>query len=217
MLPIHKNTADPLREYRSTPNTNYDNCPKEPLKSSLLQEQKFLCAYCMSRITEHTMSIEHWKCRSQYSNLELSYQNLLAVCDGNEGNPPCKQHCDTRKGDSDLMYNPANKDHHARLKIRYLKTSGKIESDDTVFCSELGGTEKGSEGILNLNHQQLMNNRRAVIERVEREMSKLPPEAKKAQIRLLLATWKMADPQGMLPEYAGAAIYFLEKRLARAQ
>ncbi|MFT4302811.1 MAG: hypothetical protein QM579_13795 [Desulfovibrio sp.] len=217
MLPIHKNPEDPLRKHRSTPNTNYDNCPKDLLKNSLLQEQNFLCAYCMSRITEHTMSIEHWKCRSQHPNLELSYQNLLAVCDGNEGNPPCKQHCDTRKGDSDLMYNPANKDHHERLKIRYLRNTGKIESADKAFCIELGDTEKGSEGILNLNHQQIMNNRRAVIASVERAMNKLPHDAKKAQIRALLNAWNSVDAQGMLPEYAGVAIYFLKKRLERAQ
>lgn len=217
MLPIHKNPIDPLRQHRSTPNTNYDNCPKDLLKNSLLQEQNFLCAYCMSRITEHTMSIEHWKCRSQHPGLELSYQNLLAVCDGNEGNPPHKQHCDTRKNDSDLMYNPANKGHHERLKIRYLRSTGKIESEDTTFCVELGGTEKGSEGILNLNYQQIMNNRRAVIERVEREMNKLPRDAKEAQIRLLLAAWNKTDAQGKLPEYAGVAIYFLEKRLAKVQ
>ena len=217
MLPIHKNSTDPLRQYRSTPNASYDNCPKEALKDSLLREQNFLCAYCMSRITKDTMSIEHWKCQSGNSGLELSYSNLLAVCDGNQGQPPCKQHCDTRKGDLDLTYNPANSEHHARLKIRYAWLTGKIESEDTAFCLELGGEQRGTEGVLNLNYEQIMNNRLAVIGRVEQEMNKLPQNAKKSQIRQLIERWKTANGQGELPEYGGVAIYFLEKRLARAQ
>ncbi len=217
MLPIHKHLTDPLREYRSALNATYEDSPKEALKQNLLQEQKFLCAYCMSRITEKTMSVEHWKCRSSYPKLELSYQNLLAVCDGNEGQPPHKQHCDTRKGNTNLAYNPANSTHHARLKIRYLRSTGKIESDDAVFCSELGGEKRGIEGVLNLNLEKLKNNRRAVIKWLERTLKRLPPNARKAQIQPLLGQWNTADSQGMLPEYAGVAIYFLEKRLANAQ
>lgn len=217
MLPIHKNLTDPLREYRSTLNATYEDSPKETLKQNLLQEQKFLCAYCMSRITEKTMSVEHCKCRSSYPDLELSYQNLLAVCDGNEGQPPYKQHCDTRKGNTDLAYNPAAPTHHARLKIRYLRSTGKIESEDAAFCSELGGEKRGTEGVLNLNIEKLRNNRRAVIERVEQRMKRLPPNARKAHIQPLLGRWKTVDSQGMLPEYAGVAIYFFEKRLASAQ
>ena len=217
MLPIHKHLTDPLREYRSTQNATYEDSPKEALRQNLLQEQKFLCAYCMSRITEKTMSVEHWQCRSNYPAQELSYQNLLAVCDGNEGQPPCKQHCDTRKGDKDLAFNPADPTHHARLKIRYLWSTGKIESEDAAFCTELGGEKRGTEGILNLNLEKLKNNRRAVIRRVERTLQSLPSNARKAQIQPLLVRWNTADSQGMLPEYAGVAIYFLEKRLAKAQ
>ena len=163
------------------------------------------------------MHIEHWKCQSQHPELELSYQNILAVCSRNRSNPPHKQHCDTRKGDLDLMYNPADTTHHARLKIHYRKHTGKIESEDTVFCAELGGTARDTEGVLNLNHEQIMNNRRAVIELVEREIGKLPSNASKAHIRPLLDRWLTINSQGMLPAYAGVAMYFIEKRLAKAQ
>lgn len=217
MLPILKNSADPLRQYRSTPNASYDNCPKEALKDSLLREQNFLCAYCMARITNDTMSIEHWKCQADNRELELSYSNLLAVCNGNEGQPLRKQHCDTRKGSRNLTYNPANSEHHARLRIRYTRLTGKIESEDTAFCLELGGEQRGAEGVLNLNYKQIMNNRLAVIGRVEQELNKLPQNAKKSQIRQLIERWKTVNGRGELPEYAGVAIYFLEKRLARAQ
>ena len=48
-------------------------------------------------------------------------------------------------------------------------------------------------------------------------MNKLPQNAKKSQIRQLIERWKTVNGRGELPEYAGVAIYFLEKRLARAQ
>ena len=92
-----------------------------------------------------------------------------------------------------------------------------MESEDVVFCRELGGEQRGTEGVLNLNFKRIMNNRLAVIRCVEQEMEKLPQNAKKSQVRQLIEHWKTADGQGKLPEYAGVAIYFLEKRLARAQ
>ncbi len=234
MLPIYKNNNnDPLRQHRSQKDATYGNIPsvdRDTLVSCLLQEQGHLCAYCMCRVKAPLVKVEHWKCREKFPESQLDYNNLLAVCCGNDGkntsttrcaderriSSKCK-HCDTRKGNKELTYNPADPTHHAKLKIRYSWLTGKIESKDTTFCSELGGETRGTEDVLNLNIEKLRNNRRAVIASVEQMLKRLPPRARKTHIQPLLARWKTANPKGMLPEYAGVAIYFLEKRLAIAQ
>ena len=64
---------------------------------ALLKEQGYLCAYCMKKITEKTIHIEHWipQRHPQEGYLEYSqedcdrfaidYQNMLGVCPGGKG------------------------------------------------------------------------------------------------------------------------------------
>lgn len=233
MLPIHKKNVDPLCDFKRIPDVTFsDNrLPKKELKQSLLDEQGHLCAYCMSRITNDNMSVEHWKPqhpkpisgeltkeqKEQNRLLSLNYANMLAVCDGNEGESKNKQHCDTRKGNMSLKYNPSQKEHHPLLKIRYVRSSGKIESEDSIFCAELGDMEKGTEGILNLNCEKLCNNRKEVIRIVQNELSQLSPNAVKAKVYALLEKWNTPSSDSKLREYAGVAVYFLEKRMKFAR
>jgi len=94
-----------LTTYSSTPNANFDDCNKEDIRKSLLQEQGALCAYCMQRISNEWDSklrkfkaeIEHYKSQDEYPVLNLKYSNMLGVCNGNAGNPIHKQHCDKSK------------------------------------------------------------------------------------------------------------------------
>ena len=62
MLPIHKSAENPLENFVRIPGATYSDAgiPKDQLKESLLKEQGYLCAYCMSRISEDTMKVEHW-------------------------------------------------------------------------------------------------------------------------------------------------------------
>jgi uncharacterized protein (TIGR02646 family) len=50
----------------------------DELQIALLEEQGYLCCYCLSRITQKTMKVEHWQARSKYPALILAYTNLLA-------------------------------------------------------------------------------------------------------------------------------------------
>lgn len=62
----------------------FDLLPKEEIRQSLLEEQHYLCAYCMKRIKNdglHT-TIEHWEPLSVNKDKALEYDNMLAVCDG---------------------------------------------------------------------------------------------------------------------------------------
>ena len=102
MIHILKNREpQSFTTYRLTQDASYANIPstvKDDLKKSLLEEQGYLCAYCMSRISLEKMKIEHFLPQSVYPSESLEYSNLLAVCRGYEGECSQNQTCDTKKG-----------------------------------------------------------------------------------------------------------------------
>ena len=54
---------DELSNYRKTPGVTYDDLGgriKAIIRESLLDEQGFICAYCMGRIYGDTCTIEHY-------------------------------------------------------------------------------------------------------------------------------------------------------------
>ena len=94
-----------LTAHRKKPYSDYDNYQaKDNLRQALVTEQQGLCCYCMGRIrpVPASMKIEHWRCQKHYRGEQLKYRNLLGACLGGHGQPARLQHCDTRKGDSDL-------------------------------------------------------------------------------------------------------------------
>lgn len=72
--------------HRMTPGATYE--AKSELRTSLLKEQGYICAYCMRRIPIHdansteTSRIEHIKCRERYKDLEMDYDNMVICCPG---------------------------------------------------------------------------------------------------------------------------------------
>ena len=142
-----------------TPHADYDNYPeKETLRNVLVNEQRGLCCYCMGRIRNDSMKVEHWKCQSRFPGKQLDFRNLLGTCQGGEGQPRSRQHCDTRKGDSDLRWNPANKSHAIEARI-YYDSDGGIRSIDADFDVQL-------KDVLNLNLPVLKTSRKRIRERV---------------------------------------------------
>lgn len=66
-------------------------------KTYLLKEQGYICAYCMQRISETEMKIEHLNPRHNCKTEEekLSDNNMVAVC---KGITDAEHHCDTKRG-----------------------------------------------------------------------------------------------------------------------
>jgi len=199
-----------LTQHRNASHSNYDNYQeKDELRQALVQEQLGLCCYCLERIQPDISSIkiEHWKCQDSYPNEQLDYDNLLGACKGGEGKPYYLQHCDTRKGNKDLKWNPANPGHAIEARIFY-KPDGTIASDDSDFNEQLNE-------VLNLNLQIIKNNRRsillAIIEWWKKEKSKLqgpvPPQ------RILNKINKYACGNGHLAPYSPVAVWWLKKKL----
>jgi len=211
-----------LEEYRCKPDAVYDGPNftdvKNDIREQLVLEQGFLCAYCMSRLAVDLekkdftkMKVEHWHCQDSYSAEQLDYRNMLGVCLGNEGYSLDKQTCDTRKGNADIKYNPADLSHHIDSRIRF-DGNGKIKSDDKAFDSQLNE-------VLNLNYPRLMENRKGVWDAVYQALSKRfsekpgsrKPAEKLAIVEELLGTWGGRNRDGRFQEYCAVAIYFLRK------
>jgi len=200
-----------LQHYRLQDGTVFDGKDFTPVKQAirdqLVAEQGYLCAYCMSRIEpdESSMKVEHWHSRKKYPKQQLTYANLLGCCYGNKGNKPSHQHCDTRKGDAVLLFNPADSEHPKKLKIHYL-SNGKIFSDDKEFNCQL-------DDVLNLNYSRLKENRAGVWNAVTKALKKYSGTVTGAQVEALLLKWQRKDSDGKLKVYCGVAIYYLNKKL----
>jgi len=213
MRAIIKGAEPPsLTEHRQTAHCNYDNYDhKDALRLALVTEQRGLCCYCMSRIHNdmNRMKIEHWHCRENHSAEQLSYRNLLGACLGGMGQPGNLQHCDSRKGMQDLIWNPADPSHHIETRIRY-EPDGSIHSDEVILDSQLNK-------VLNLNLPQLKNNRREVLTGIL-EWWKLEQGRLQGPVprdRFERARDQRIAGAGELVPYCQVSIWWLQKRLER--
>jgi uncharacterized protein (TIGR02646 family) len=208
MRTITKGAQPPsLTAHQRTDHCDYDNyAGKDDLRYSLVTEQQALCCYCMGRIRNDptTMKIEHWHSQKHYPEEQLAYPNLLGACRGGEGRPVNDQHCDTRKGDRNLLWNPAETDHHVETRIRY-ELDGSIHADDPVFEGQL-------TAVLNLNYAYIKNNRRSVLTALlEWWKAKQPVAKERIEREIADRTTRSGD----LVPYCQVAIWWLKQRLAR--
>ena len=98
------------------------------------------------------MKIEHWQSRAHYLDEQLNYRNLLGACKGGEGKKSGSQHCDTKKADRELQWNPADPEHRIEERIEY-GADGAIQSKDATFDRQLND-------VLNLNIRHIKNARK---------------------------------------------------------
>jgi uncharacterized protein (TIGR02646 family) len=210
---ITKNAEPPtLTAHRQISYCDYDNYQdKVALRQALVTEQRGLCCYCMGRIRNEptNVKIEHWHCQSLYPEEQLNYRNLLGACQGGTGQPSHFQHCDTKKGDRDLKWNPADPAHHIESRLRY-DPDGSIRSGEPDFDRQLSD-------VLNLNLPKLKNNRKGVLDALlswwDYEKNRLHgavPRTRFEQERN-----RRISGANELEPYCQVVIWWLEKRLAR--
>ncbi len=201
-----------LTRHRQQPHATYENyAQKADLRRSLLQEQGKICCYCMQRIEDAKMKIEHWASQRRHPHRQLEYQNLLGACEGGEGAPKHLQHCDTHKGEDDISVHPADPAHNCEALIKY-QADGVIYAGDTRINNDL-------DVVLNLNLQRLCNNRKAALEGALASLRRRRPDG--AWTRTYLQTekdrWNARDGSDQLPEYCQIVIYHLQKRIAQSR
>lgn len=203
-----------LIEHRANTHSDYGNyADKDDLRAALVRDQRGLCCYCMTRIapTGAAMKIEHWRCQSRNVDLELRYSNLLAACLGGHGQPEDKQHCDTRKSEQDLKFNPADPAHRIEQRIRF-EMDGAIASSDDEFDTQLND-------VLNLNLPLLKNRRKVVLTAIlnwwKSEKARLKGPVPNEQLARECAR-RISDGADQLTPFDPVAVWWLDQRLARS-
>lgn len=147
---------------------SYDDMDKAvniELRTSLIAEQKGICAYCQQHLNPNTATIEH-HCERSICNGEngttdrrLEYKNLMAVCPGVIGSP-IETHCDTRKAEC-AKENPSanglpmqvNPTKAAHIQTFTYSSTGIISSENDVYKREIND-------LLNLNAKDLKRKRK---------------------------------------------------------
>lgn len=198
-----------LTKHRCNQPADFDNYEeKDELRNFLVSEQGGICCYCMQRIhpTETYMKIEHWLAQSpnKYPEKQLDYSNMLGACRGGHGKRKRDQHCDTRKGDDDLSFNPANPAHNVEVMFKF-PGSGRIEAanNDQKLQAQL-------DVFLNLNHSILVRNRKAVLDSFTDVLRR--KKVKDSELPKYLEQWAGADGNVLNP-FCQVVVYYLKKKL----
>lgn len=201
-----------LIKYRKQTDATYEGYrDKQDVRDQLVREQGGLCCYCQSRIrpTEDGMKIEHWQSKSpqKYPGRQLDYTNMLGACYGgqkkNKKCPPETHHCDTLKDDSDLCFCLTDAAHPIEPRIKFLG-DGRIQSNDSDI-------ERDINVVLNLNLDNLKNNRKAVLTAFQQRLT----AGAQLDVTKELPKWDGSKNEE-LPEYAQVVVYWLNKKQARA-
>jgi uncharacterized protein (TIGR02646 family) len=206
-----KSEPESLARYRREAYANYDGFDqKDELRQALVDEQGYLCCYCLSRIEANAqrMKIEHWKPQSVDSARALEYRNLLGACKGGDGDPRDLQHCDTSKGDRTLEIDPT--DRACEQRVRYNVASGEMYSDDAVVQNDI-------DVILRLNLKRLVRNRRQVLDDALADMARRHSgEWTIGFIQKERERWSRKNGQGKHAEYCTVVLNYLDRKLMRA-
>lgn len=199
-----------LSKLRSTPDASAGwngLTDRESVRESLCHEQGYLCAYCMRRISVSSSHVEHIVPQSKCKpGQDVDYNNLLAVCDGNEGSGQRGAlTCDRARQDAPLKVNPLQPETLA--SIRYRK-NGIIYSNDEDIQKDLDET-------LNLNCEAayLPQNRKAAIMTFDRWLQKASQHG--SVVGACRKRHKEIAESEYKDAFAGVVLYFLDKRIRR--
>ncbi|MBF1310104.1 MAG: TIGR02646 family protein [Porphyromonadaceae bacterium] len=158
MIQIIKNQCPKaLKKYSKKRGASYRDMPEDvkgPLRISLLEEQGFLCAYCMCPIYASECKIEHFLCQDKYPNKALVYGNLLVCCTGGEKKGK-EKHCDSAKGNEVIACSPLDP---ACVESLY------YDFDDGTIHSSNGDWENELEYVLKLNTPKLRQKRKEALD-----------------------------------------------------
>jgi uncharacterized protein (TIGR02646 family) len=158
---------------------------------------------------ELEMKIEHWRPQRRFPAEQLIYTNLLGVCKGGEKPNPdderdLDRHCDTSKGDMDLILNPAVDD--VETTISYLK-DGRIRSSNQALDVELSS-------VLNLNTFAMVNRRKEVVNSVLRLVPKRQ-NMSRLEWEDLARDWNGEGHDEPLREYCSVVVSWIKKYMLR--
>lgn len=190
--------------FRTTPGvTKYQRIPE--LAEALLNEQKYVCAYCETRISLEKSRIEHIKARSIHPNLQLDYTNMVICCEGGTKNGGI--HCDNAKGNKEVSFDLFG---DALFESISYSTRGEIKSSNSDWSREIND-------VLNLNAPLICINREQASTAVLSNLRGLNPTEKRRAIKAYKDKIKQGDAEGKYPPYGSYILYMLERLERRLQ
>lgn len=126
------------------------------LKNSLLAEQKSICCYCECRITNSNSHIEHFRPKdpSQFPELQLDYNNLLASCTKTPTGLP-EEHCGHKKGNffSTDLVSPLEPDCSSHFSYMLDGSIGSLDERGRITIQKL----HLDSALLNSQRQSLID------------------------------------------------------------
>ena len=178
-----------------------ENNETHNLRKQLLEEQGYICCYCMSRIGCDNSKIEHFKPQTKHRKFQIDYQNFFLACNGGQGMRGKEQYCDSFKGENKLL--DINLLSNIQVELVYSKL-GIIISTNRRIDQELNK-------ILNLNNNILKRNRKETYQRLIQNLTKKgwTPQSIKQDI----LKYKNMDSNGKYYEFCEMILYFLTKKL----
>ena len=182
----------------------FDTAPskvKDELREQLLEEQGFICCYCMNRVEFRNSKIEHFNPRSNFRTEQLDYHNLFIACLGGEGHTTNQQSCDTKKGNTQLK--------HINLLVD-IETSIEYKKDGFIYSNN-SDIDRELNQILNLNYKLLKNNRQEVLNQLLIDLKKRGWDI--SNLKSTLENYKHKNSKGKYRPYCEMIVYFLTKKL----
>lgn len=191
--------------YKNTPGVSY--APTVDLRTALLEEQGYICAFCMRRIPltkkdpkeNETSKIAHLETRTNQPGKALDYDNMVICCPGNLDD---NAHCDKSQKSIDVtmpIFRP-----QIQASIAYGSYTGEIKSSDSSWNDQI-------QELLNLNNARLKLNRLETLKGIRTILEK--NKWRTAKIQETLDEWTSFDQEGKLKPYCGIVIWYLQKKL----
>lgn len=223
LISIHKKNGS----YISDVKNNNKVTPKIKTYSNvlldLLEEQGYICAYCLRKIDSKNATIEHIISQSYVDEQgnkigkkeDTNYDNMLAVCKGDWSK---NLHCDRSRSKFQkkrplLFISPLNEPQMKNIKF---SQSGriyyKVLEEDINKENENNQDKEIREDInkvLNLNCENLIEQRGRVLKGIKSTLSRYRFDKNKA--KNLLDTWECNN--GRYKEFCQVAIYELKKHI----
>jgi hypothetical protein len=247
-LIIKDSEPNDLLVYRKAGGKNYDDIQKgnignpsasnlndrEPsgLRKKLLENQGYLCAFCMKRIPEFVKQevngkdgqkeiIEKYDFKIAHivpqeseegkanPKLSVTYTNMVAACTGNQGEKEKNTTCDTKQKSKCIIidvYNP--------LYINDLSYTGTGE----IITKNLG-FDNDIKKTLNLNEQRLKNQRKEVYDIIEKKVKnayakpEFPRAEKNKFLQAEIEKWERKSGDGKFQPFCMVAICYLKSKI----
>lgn len=189
--------------YSDFPDKRKEDCKinaRGNLRKQLIEEQGYICCYCMQRISCENSRIEHFKSQEHNRSLQINYKNLFIACNNSEGESPNNQHCDVRKGDREL----------SNINLLSIQSINRIkyENDGTISSNNVDMNAEINE-ILNLNIQLLKDARRKALSDLIDKID----EWTKANLNSLIVKYSNKNLDGKYAEFASMLVWKLEKKV----